>query len=130
MGDRSRIIIISKEFASPIHLYGHWSGETNFEAVEQVLAMPENRVGDPSYLTAQLFHAFGELSGYTGQLGFGISMGAYDDQDDGFDDNPQIVIDADTGETYGEIPKDFASAKAEPAKDNFIEEHFKIISVM
>jgi len=110
MGNRSRIIIISKEFASPIHLYGHWSGETNFEAVETVLAMPKNRVGDPSYLTAQLFHAFADLSGYTGELGFGISIGAYDDQNDSWDDNPQIVVNADTGETYGEIPAGFASA--------------------
>jgi hypothetical protein len=109
MGNRSRIVIVSKEFASPIHLYGHWAGEANTEAVRSVLAMPENRVGDPSYLTAQLFHAFTELGGYDGIIGFGI--GAYDNQSDTFDDNPQIVINADTGETYGDVPSEFIPAK-------------------
>jgi len=107
MGDRSRIVIVSKDFASPIHLYGHWAGEANTEAVRAVLAMPEARIGDPSYLTAQLFHAFTQLGGYNGVLGFGI--GAYD-SDDSWDDNPQIVVNADTGETYGDVPRDFASA--------------------
>jgi hypothetical protein len=110
MGDRSRIIIVSKEFASPIHLYGHWAGEANTEAVKAVLAMPQARIGDASYLTAQLFHAFTELAGYDGVLGFGI--GAYDSQSDSWDDNPQIVVNADTGETYGDVPAEFEAVKA------------------
>ena len=46
MGDRSFIVIESKQFVSPIALYGHWSGTDNVRAVENVLARTD-RVGDP-----------------------------------------------------------------------------------
>ena len=96
MGDRSFIVIESKQFVSPIALYGHWAGTDNVLAVENVLARTD-RVGDPSYLTAQLFHEFSTLGGYDGNLSFGIS--AYGYGPNGWEDNEPIYVNADTGET-------------------------------
>jgi hypothetical protein len=95
MGDRSRIIVKSERFIEPIHLYGHWAGRDNLQAVATVLAKTD-RVGDPSYLTAQLFYEFAVgQDNYDGNLGFGISV----ETADGYlgDDNPPIIIFADTG---------------------------------
>ena len=99
MGNRATIVVGSKQFASPISLYGHWSGEDNLTAVEAVLTRTD-RVGDPSYLTAQLFYEFAiNLGSYDGNLSFGI--GAWGSTDDGFwDDNLPVYVNADTGE-YG-----------------------------
>jgi len=48
------------------------------------------------YLTAQLFYQFAVIQGgYTGDLGFGIGSVDYINTTD---DNPPIVINADTGE--------------------------------
>lgn len=97
MGDRATIIVESKDFVNPISLYGHWSGEDNVKAVENVLART-SRVGDPSYLTAQLFYEFAiQLGKYDGELGFGI--GTWYNPTDCLDDNPYILINADNG-TY------------------------------
>jgi hypothetical protein len=93
MGDRASIYITSEQFEKPIHLYGHWSGEDNIKAVEEVLTHTD-RVGDPSYLTAQIFHKFAELGNYTGNLGFGISVATDIDY---ADDNPPVIVNADTG---------------------------------
>jgi hypothetical protein len=93
MGDRASIYITSEQFEKPIHLYGHWSGEDNIRAVEEVLTHTD-RVGDPSYLTAQIFHKFAELGNYTGNLGFGISVASDIDYSD---DNPPVIVNADTG---------------------------------
>jgi hypothetical protein len=94
MGDRSRIIVKSERFIEPIHLYGHWSGRDNLQAVANVLAKTD-RIGDPSYLTAQLFYEFAKANGYDGNLGFGISV----ETADGYlgDDNPPIIIFAEIG---------------------------------
>jgi hypothetical protein len=91
MGDRSRIIVKSESFPNAIHLYGHWAGTDNLTAVVNVLAKTD-RIGDPSYLTAQLFYEF--ASDYDGNLGFGISV----DDDGVFDDNSPITIFADNGD--------------------------------
>jgi hypothetical protein len=93
MGDRASIYITSKQFENPIKLYGHYSGEDNIRAVEEVLTHTD-RVGDPAYLTAQLFYKFAELGNYTGDLGFGISVASDIDY---FDDNPPVIVNADTG---------------------------------
>ena len=98
MGDRSSIIISSERFDSPITLYGHWSGVDNFTAVQSVLERTD-RVGDPMYLTAQIFHEFSKLGNYDGNLSFGI--GAFSDTTTVWDDNPAVYVNADTGEiTY------------------------------
>jgi hypothetical protein len=94
MGNRASIYITSEQFEKPIHLYGHWSGDDNIKAVEEVLTHTD-RVGDPMYLTAQIFYKFAELGHYTGTLGFGI--GVAKDLSDLFDDNPAVVVNADTG---------------------------------
>ena len=66
MGDRSAIVIHSEQYKTPITFYGHWSGEQNIEAVKNVLART-GRVGDPSYLTAQIFYEFAiRLGNYDG----------------------------------------------------------------
>lgn len=103
MGNRSLIIIRSSDFGTnEIRLYGHWSGEDNINAVRNVLAQTD-RVGDPSYLIAQLFHEFAVvLGGYGGGLGFGISLASSWD-DEGWIDNETVIVDADTGNyTYGD----------------------------
>ncbi|MFM5968494.1 MAG: hypothetical protein ACKOQ8_05615 [Micrococcales bacterium] len=99
MGDRSVIQINSDSFAYPISLYGHWAGEDNLRAVKIVLDQPEARVGDASYLTAQLFFWFSTaLGGYDGELGYGIDTGSHDPD---WLDNPIVYINADTGDyTY------------------------------
>jgi len=95
MGDRSSIYITSTQFKGTIQLYGHWAGEDNAVAVANVLNNTD-RVGDPMYLTAQLFYQFAVVQGgYTGSIGFGI--GSVDYISTG-DDSAPIVINADTGE--------------------------------
>ena len=101
MGDRSSIIITSERFANPITFYGHWSGDHNLKAVQNVLART-GRVGDPSYLAAEIFYEFAiNLGSYDGNLSFGI--GAWGDNDYTWDDNDPVFVNADTGEvTLGE----------------------------
>ena len=98
MGNRASIIIESENFASPIYLYGHWAGEDNFRAVQKVLERTD-RIGDASYLTAQLFYAFSvEMNAYDGTTGFGI--GAYTNDYTTltmWEDNPYVLVNADTG---------------------------------
>ena len=98
MGDRSAIVIHSEQYKTPITFYGHWSGEQNIEAVKNVLART-GRVGDPSYLTAQIFYEFAIVLGrYDGSLSFGIdTFGSVEDLD-GSMDNDTIYVNADTGE--------------------------------
>ena len=96
MGDRAFIQIDSTQFDLPILLYGHWSGEENLTAVQNVLART-GRIGDPSYLTAQLFYEFAMVLGqYDGELGFGISSGVLSATD--WQDAPAVYVNADTGE--------------------------------
>jgi hypothetical protein len=99
MGDRSAIIIESTRFQTPIAIYGHWSGTDNVLAVQNVLERT-GRVGDPSYLTAQLFYEFAvKLGDYDGELSFGIdAFGGTPDEVDKWLDNATVIINADTGE--------------------------------
>ena len=98
MGDRSLIVIESEQFATPITLYGHWSGTSNIDAVKSVLART-GRVGDPSYLTAQLFYKFAvELGKYDGNLSFGIdAFGGTPQEINATMDTDAIVVNADKG---------------------------------
>lgn len=96
MGDRSSIVIRSKQFATPISFYGHWAGTSHIEAVRNVLARTD-RVGDANYLAAQIFWEFAvNLNQYDGKLSFGI--GAFENTDDTWDNHPSVYVDADTGE--------------------------------
>jgi hypothetical protein len=96
MGNRSSIIITSEQFPTPIYLYGHWSGDDNIRAVRNVMERT-TRVGDPNYLTAQLFYEFAiNLGKYEGDLSFGI--GTYPTDTTDWDDNLPIYVNADTGE--------------------------------
>jgi len=92
MGDRVWIQIESESQAAPISLYGHWAGEQALEAVRNVIAKTD-RIGDPVYLTAQVFHEFTTLGGYSGGLGYGITAGFAPEEDD----RPTVYLDADTG---------------------------------
>ena len=94
MGDRSAIVVTAKEVKTPITFYGHWSGDDNITAVNNVLART-GRIGDVSYLTAQLFYEFAKLGNYDGELSFGIDT--FGDTPAGMD-NPTIFINADNGE--------------------------------
>ena len=94
MGDRSSIVVTSESFTSPIRFYGHWSGDQNLLAVENVLARTD-RIGDPSYLAAQIYYEFAcNLGKSDGNLSFGISTG----DDVTGDDNPAVFVNLDTGE--------------------------------
>lgn len=99
MGDRSFIQVSSENFQTPITIYGHYAGTTNIDAVRDVLSTTD-RIGDPSYLVAQLFHRFSVVEGgYTGGTGYGIDSNGYDPES--VADNPTVYVDADSGEyTY------------------------------
>lgn len=106
MGDRSFIVVQSESLIEPIWIYGHWSGEDNLDAVKSVLARTD-RVGDPTYLTAQLFYEFAvTLGGYDGNLGFGIGTGSVAMYEG---DNPTVYVDADTG-VYSHSYEDYTKA--------------------
>jgi hypothetical protein len=96
MGDRSNIVIreTSRQTENLVILYGHWAGDDNLTAVKNVLERT-NRIGDITYLTAQIFFEFTRLGGYDGGLGFGLFVGTLDDIDE--TDNPAVIVDADTG---------------------------------
>ena len=99
MGNRSTVYVISKDHQAPIAIYGHWAGKLNVTAIVDVLKRTD-RVGDSMYLTAQVFYEFAVTLGqYSGGTGFGI--GTFEAVDDAWDDNPAVILDADTGEvTY------------------------------
>jgi hypothetical protein len=96
MGHRSNIVI--RETASQkdnfVILYGHWAGDDNLTAVRNVLEKTD-RIGDSTYLTAQIFHEFTRLGNYDGGLGFGLWVGDMETIDEA--DNPAVIIDCDTG---------------------------------
>ena len=109
MGDRSLIVIESESLTEPVWLYGHYAGEDNLVAVKSVLARTD-RLGDPSYLTAQLFYEFAvTLGGYDGNLGFGIGTGSVSLYEG---DNPTVYLNADTG-VYSHSYEDYAKAVTE-----------------
>jgi hypothetical protein len=96
MGNRSLIVIESERFQTPISLYGHWSGAQNLAAVAEVLGKT-TRVGDPSYLTAQIFYEFAVVRGkYDGELSFGIDTFGVPDGSAGMDTDT-VFVNADTG---------------------------------
>jgi hypothetical protein len=96
MGNRSLIVIESERFETPISLYGHWSGAENLAAVVEVLGKT-TRAGDPSYLTAQIFHEFAVVRGkYDGELSFGIDTFGPPDATEWVDNNT-VFVNADTG---------------------------------
>jgi hypothetical protein len=95
MGNRSTIYVVSKTHSTPVAIYGHWAGKSSVDAVVNVLTRTD-RVGDAMYLTAQVFYEFAiTLGSYEGGTGFGI--GTFETIDDHWNDNPAIILDADTG---------------------------------
>ncbi len=96
MGNRAYIQVESKSLEMPVIFYGHWSGDENLTAVRNVLART-TRIGDASYLTAQIFYEFAfVLGGYTGELGFGIETGRLSGGE--WADVPNVIVNADSGE--------------------------------
>lgn len=115
MGNRSLIVIRSKDFDNnEIRFYGHWSGTDNVQAVRNVLART-GRVGDSSYLTAQLFHEFSvNLGSYDGELSFGIYT-AEPESDEGWIDSPTVYVNADNGSyEYDGTTYEYGKAQPEP----------------
>ena len=107
MGNRAFIQVESQHLETPVVLYGHWAGESNLTAVRNVLARTD-RIGDPNYLTAQIFYEFAVVLGdYDGNLGFGIDSGVLTDSV--WSDVDNVYVNADTGEyrcggtTYSEF---------------------------
>jgi hypothetical protein len=97
MGDRATIIVTTgSPYNTPVTLYGQYAGTTNLEAVRNVLARPEARIGDFAFLTAQLFHEFAvKLGNYDGGTGYGISAGV---DEVIWVDNPVVTVNSDNGE--------------------------------
>jgi hypothetical protein len=115
MGNRAYIQVDSQRFQTPIIFYGHWSGEDNLTAVQNVLARTA-RIGDASYLTAELFYGFAiELGSYDGSLSFGIESGYLTGSEWG--DVPSVLVNADTGEYAidGQVFSEFVSPVADKA---------------
>jgi hypothetical protein len=113
MGNRAFIQIESERLEMPIILYGHWSGEDNLAAVQNVLGRT-GRIGDPSYLVAQIFYEFACVLGqYDGELSFGIECGHLTDSV--WADTPTVYVNADNGEyvyngeSHSEFAKDASS---------------------
>jgi hypothetical protein len=103
MGNRSLIVIESEQFQTPITLYGHWSGSENLAAVAEVLGKTD-RIGDPSYLTAQIFYEFAVVRGkYDGTLSFGIDTFGVPDDTAGVDTDT-VFVNADKGEWRWNTP--------------------------
>jgi hypothetical protein len=109
VGNRAFIQVDSKYLETPVILYGHYSGEDNLTAVRNVLART-SRIGDHTYLTAQIFYEFAmNLGSYSGELGFGIDSGHLAGNEDS--NVPSVYVNADTGEyscegiTYTEFSK-------------------------
>lgn len=96
MGNRSNLIIreTATQTDNLIIFYGHWAGDDNLTAAKNVIRRTD-RIGDATYLTAQLFYEFTKLGNYDGRLGFGIWVGTLEDIDES--DNPAVIVDADTG---------------------------------
>jgi hypothetical protein len=114
VGNRAYIQIDSHTFQAPVIFYGHWSGEDNLTAVKNVLARTA-RIGDPSYLTAQIFYEFAKLGEYDGSLSFGIESGCLTGNE--WSDVPSVLVNADTGEyaIYGEVFTDFVPEQTDRA---------------
>ena len=96
MGNRSQIVIreTGRQKDNLVILYGHWAGDDNLTAVQNVMKKT-NRIGDITYLTAQLFYEFTRLGDYDGELGFGLWVGDMDSIDE--TDNPAVIVTANTG---------------------------------
>jgi hypothetical protein len=98
MGDRASVFITSESMPNPIELYGQWAGLDGVRAIANVLERT-GRIGDHSYLTAQVFYEFAIILGdYTGNLGYGIRSSS--NTENGWNDNPDITLNADTGSVW------------------------------
>jgi hypothetical protein len=118
MGNRSVIVIKSENNDSDIVIYGHWSGDSNVQAVRNVLSTT-GRIGD-NYLVAEIFHEFAvKLGGFTG-VGYG-SFGMWTSkggEDLGWEDAPTVYVNQDDGSyEYQGIHTTFAELKASPSPE-------------
>jgi hypothetical protein len=95
MGNRVTVSISGKDHEAPVNIYGHWAGDGVYQIVTDTLAASQ-RIGDGSYLTAQLIHAIFSEMGYNGKDSFGVWSGEV--SSDNWDDNQPMFVDADTGQ--------------------------------
>lgn len=91
MGNRAVIAIQQDETDENnfVLLYGHHSGGDNLNAVLETMKRTD-RIGDPAYLTAQIFYEFARFGHYNGELGFGIYTGGREAIDE--TDNPAVFV--------------------------------------
>jgi hypothetical protein len=96
MGNRAVIAIQQDETERDnfVLLYGHYSGGDNLNAVLNTLRRTD-RIGDPAYLTAQIFYEFARMGDYNGELGFGIYQGTKNAIDE--TDNPAVFVNPYNG---------------------------------
>lgn len=95
MGNRVTVSISSHEFGSPVNIYGHWAGDGVYQTVLDAL-LASQRIGDGSYLTAQIINAVFREMDYNGKDSFGVWSGEV--SADTWDDNQPMFVDADTGQ--------------------------------
>jgi hypothetical protein len=93
MGNRVTVSISSQEHEAPINIYAHWAGDEIYPVVQNALE-DSDRIGDASYLSAQIIHAIFADLGYDGKLSFGVWTGEFTESGD---DNDPMFVDADTG---------------------------------
>lgn len=93
MGNRVTVSLESQEHEAPINIYAHWAGDDIYSIVQQALENSD-RIGDASYLSAQVIHAVFTNLGYNGRTSFGIWTGSDVPLED---DNPTMFVDLDTG---------------------------------
>lgn len=132
MGNRAVIAIQQDETDENnfVLLYGHHSGGDNLNAVLETMKRT-SRIGDPAYLTAQIFYEFARFGDYNGELGFGIYTGGREAIDE--TDNPAVFVNPYNGViTYQGRTLDtlnFFYKNDATAKRNFISDFSKITSV-
>ena len=93
MGNRVTISLTSQEHETPVNIYAHWAGDEIYPVVQQALE-ESGRVGDASYLSAQIIHAVFTKLSYDGHNSFGIWTGEADGLTD---DNDTMFVDLDNG---------------------------------
>jgi len=96
MGNRVYVFLESQDFPNPIAVYAHYAGEDIYEPVASILATTD-RIGDSSYLTAQIINAVFTSLGYDGKLSFGVSAVADPYEAAAWADNPSMYVNLDTG---------------------------------
>jgi hypothetical protein len=109
MGDRSNIVVRYGD--ERVYLYGHWMGAASIEHAAHGLRS-DRAIGDPPYLARIIFSSM-TRGDPDGETGYGIWSSLVDN------DNPVLVIDADSGSVWFEDPDGLRVTSVFP-RDEFL----------